>query len=105
VTSAKIHDGRVFYVPDSPEFNFHQKQELLLGEGHHLCSGDLKHQGFRTHALRCHSQRVQEDSAVLRVTKDYFLNSERLLSVKVFLELQKEMLKVRWCVQRKIVFQ
>lgn len=101
VTSAKIHDGSVFCVPDSPEFNFYQKQGLLLGEDHHLCFSNLKHQGFRAHTLRCHSQRMQKGSAILWVTEEYSLNNEWLLPVTVFLELQKEMLKVRWLCTEK----
>lgn len=38
---------------------------------------------------------MQKDSTILWVTEEYSLDSERLRSLRAFLELQKEMLKVR----------
>lgn len=47
---------------------------------------------------------MQKDPAIIWVTEEYPLNSEGLLSLRAFLELQKEMSKVRrLCTERDYI--
>lgn len=76
---------------------FTKNQGLLLGENHHLHLSNWRHQGFRAHAMRCFSQLMQKDPAILCITEQYSLKQW----LSIFLEFQKIVLKVRWLCTEK----
>lgn len=86
----------------APNSTFTKNQGLLLSENHHLCLSNFRHQGFGVCALRCCSQLMQKDPAILCVTEQYSL--KQWLSLGVFSEFQKVMLKVGWlCTQKDYI--